>query len=733
MMLKVNDEFLDFNDFVEVEKRVKLFERIDETLGDFSYAFNLNKTSKNLRILGTPHPDVKDKSIYREVKCDLLDESGLTLYKGSLRVERISKTIECSFFSGNYNWISLLSGQLTDLDLSDLTVELNASEIINSADNTEGIIYPIIDTGALITRSFRSVMVEDFSGCIFVKTLMKRVFQASSIKLEGDLFTDPEYDNLLLSKATISPEDINGLSTYAKLDPVQSVITGGLSSSDTKISFNNDFDSPFFDGAEDAFDASSSRYTAPVKEKIIIESTIIQDTTPALGALLVDRYFTLRVNGVEVFSKRMTPLPLVQTDSFRHIITLEIGDYVEAWLHVDNNLPGSATVDILANSTLRITPTFIYRTVGSSLVPNWSKAKFVSNILSLFCCITDYEPVSKTLTIDFFDGIKSKPPVDLSEYLSDIDFDYADFISSFGKKSLLSYQESDIESVKQYNLSNVATYGAGEILVENDFLENTADIVKTDFKAPISYISEAFSASLERTQFVELEDNGDEDFTGVTANSNEAQFNGLDDSIYSVGELVRITESTNPAYNGDYVVKSVGSGLGWIILRGLYFATDATGKITKQIHRLGSDDGVYLFLNTKYRVDNVSQYSGASTYWLEPNEYPNVAYAFFNLLGTGRPINESYKQGLSFGSVTNPLSYQFSLVDKYWGLVSKVLNDPVKLESTGYLPKIVFDRLTPLRPVRVKSEQTNNLYYLNRIGGYKASSLPCEVDLIKLS
>lgn len=733
MMLKVNGEFLDFNDFVEVEKRVKLFEKIDETLGDFSYAFSLDKTSKNLKILGFPFPDVKDKMIYQEVNCDLLDESGNTLYKGVLKVERVTKTIECSFFSGNYNWISQLSGLLTDLDLSDLQTELTASEIVNSADNTEGIIYPIIDTGALITRSFRSLMVEDFSGCIFVKTLMQRIFNSTSIKLEGDLFKDPVYNNLLLSKSTIGPEDINSLSSYVKLSATQSIGLAGLSSSDTKITFDDDTTSPFFDGDSDAFNTTLSRYVAPVKEKIIIEATIIQELTPGTLALLVDRYFEIYKNGVSVFKKRMLPFSTPQTDSFRHIVTLEIGDYVEAFIHMDNNQPAAVNLDIFENSTLRITPTFIYRTTGQSLVPNWTQGQFVSNLLSLFCCITDFEPVSKTLTIDFFEGIASKEPIDLSHHVSELQEDYSEFISSFGKRSLLKYQESDLDSVKQYNLSNVVGYGDGEIIVNNDYIENTADIVDSEFKAPISYINETFSASLERTEFVQIEDNGDAEFTGVTDNGGEAQFDGLDDSLYTVGELVRISEATNSAYNGDYVVKTVGSGLGWIILRGLYFATNATGKITKQIHRIGSDDGVYLLINTKYRVDNVSQYSGASRYYIEPNEYGNIAYAFFNMLATGRPINDSYKQGLSFGSIEHPLNYQRSLVDKYWPAVSRVLNDPVKIEAIGHIPKIVFNRITPLRPIRIKAEETNNLYYLNRIGGYKESYLPCEIDLIKLS
>lgn len=735
MMLKVNDEFLDFNDFVEVEKRVKLFEKISDTLGDFSYQFTLSKTSHNLRILGYSFPDIKSKPVYNFVPTELMDESGLTIYRGALRVEKITDTIQASFFSGNFNWISLLGGALTELDLSDLDVPLNESEIVNSADNTEGVIFPVIDSGALITRGYSALMLEDFTGMIFVKTLLKRIFQKAGIKTNGDLFKDPIFDSLLLSKVTLGPEDIQSLSSYVRVDPNQVIVTPALSTTDTKIEFSDDTTYPYYDGSENAFDTTLFRYTAPVRAKVIVEGSIIQQGSPLAAASVVTKTFQIYKNGVAVYSKALNPLSSSpQTDGYKHILTLEIGDYIEGWVNVNSSFPADFTLTIFANSTFKVTPTFIYRTKGQSLVPNWTQGQLVSNILSLFCCITDYEPVTKTLTIDFFEGIKGKEPLDLSEYIQTTGTDYAEFISNFGKKSLLSYQESDADTIKEYNISQFVEYGAGVIDVANDFIENEAPIVESEFKAPISYLNSAFGASLERTEFVELEENGDQDFTGVTDASTEARFAVADATIYSVGELVRITESTNSGYNGDYIVKNVG--VGFIHLRGLYFTTNATGVITKMLHRIGSDDGVYLFINTKYRIDNVSQFSTSSSYFIQTsvgNDYPNLAYAFFNMLNTGVPINDAYKQGLSFGGVNDPLSYQRTLIDKYWPTVGRVLNDPVKIQAIGHIPKIVFMRVTPLRPIRIKTELTNNLYYLNRIFGYKESYLPCEVDLIKLS
>lgn len=729
MMLKVNDEFLDFNDYVEIEKHVKLFERIDETLGDFSYSFELDKTSKNMRILGNPLPDVKNKIIYQEVLCDILDDSGLVLYKGYLRVERITEVIQCSFFSGNYNWFSLLSGQLSDLDLSDLDTDLTESEIINSADNTEGIIFPLIDTGALITRSYRALMVEDFSGCIFVKTLFKRIFQGIGVKTQGDLFKDPIFDNLLLSRNTRAGDDIENRSVFANKTSDQTY-TDGVNA---KILFQDDSTFPYFDGTANLYNASTSEFIPDYKMRVRVDMTLIyfSDSLVAGG-----KDFGIDINGSFTSIGSFEPTIAVSNPTYplltttkSVIVTIEAGEVLSGYAQHDP-AGSTATLIIKENSTFKVTPIFIYSVSGASLVPEWTQGKFISNILSLFCCITDYEPTSKTLTIDFFQGIKSKQSVDISEYVSETYVDYQEFISEYGKKSLLTYQDGDLESVREYNLKNFVNYGAGQINVNNDFIQDTVTILESDFKSPISYVNEAFGASLERTQYVSLEEQESQDFTGVTDASGEARFAVSDATIYEVGDLVRITDSTNSGYNGEYVVKNVGTG--FIHLRGVAYNTDATGVITKLIHVVDSDDGVYLFVNTQYQVENVSYYSLYFDYWFETNSYTNVAYAFFNLLNIGRPVN-SYTQGLSFGTTSGALYYQRSLIDTYWDIVSKVLNDPVKLENVANIPKIVFDRINPLAPIRLKSKDTDNIYYLNKISGYKASFLPCQVDIIKLS
>ena len=61
-----------------------------------------------------------------------------------------------------------------------------------------------------------------------------------------------------------------------------------------------------------------------------------------------------------------------------------------------------------------------------------------------------------------------------------------------------------------------------------------------------------------------------------------------------------------------------------------------------------------------------------------------------------------------------------------------VLNDPVKLISTCTVPYDVYARIDFLSPIKIQTEETQNVYYLNRITGYKESFMDSEWQLIKL-
>lgn len=732
-MIRVNNKYLDIDAStnIVIDKQAKLFDELDATQKDFSYTFELPYTTNNYQILSFPGPDTASKTIYNDIPCEIIGSDGIPIYTGKLRIEKMNaRTITASFFSGNYNWLSLISGDLTDLDFSEYDSDITTSNIINFSARTDGMIFPLVDLGALATRGDAYFRIEDFTGAFFVKTIFRKVLNRSGIKFKGDLVNDWIYNNAIILKNSKQQEKLEATSCYIEKT---STTTRAVENTDYKIVFDNDSTYPFFDGDDNAFDLANSRYVAPFKMMVEVECILqgsFQDANYSNRIrFYINGVYTFVDVGLTVGGLYNTAIPGDQVDiPIKRVITLNAGDILEIYSHWQEST-GSTTAMSITGGTLRITPLFIYKVYGNSVIPRWSKKDFVLSILNLFNVISDYDPVSKTVTFDFFEKLKTRTAIDISPYVdpSTIEIDFAEFISGFGKENHLSYNEGDDEDIRQYNINEFVKYGSGVIEVDNDFIEEKANIIQSVFTTPISYINQAFGASLERVNFVEVEKVDTTNFTAAADSSGEVRFT-IDDDYFLDGDLVRVEESTHKEYNGDWVVRSVTTG--FVDIENLPFAITATGKISKLRHRYTDNDNVFLLINIPNA--SVPDFSTEPSFDMEENSYTLFSYAYFNLLDLGQAVNTSFKQGLSFGTVDNMLSYQKTLIDTYWRSVSTILNDPVKVKAKFYFPNSVFRSLNPLTPVYLKTHQTTNLYYINRIRGYIKSNLPCEVELIKL-
>lgn len=714
-MLKVAGGYLDFKGSVEVEKKIKLFENLDSSDGDFSFQFDVPETSNNVRLISYPVPDSSSKIVYNRIDCDLQDDSGVSLYTGFLRVERRVRreVISLSFFSGNSNWFGLISGNLEDMDMSQYDVEQTRANIVSSWANTEGITFPLVDNGGLLARSFAQVKIEDLVGAYYVHTVFKKIFTDSQIKLQGELFEQPLYKSLVTLKNSKSQTEVDARSTNA-----HTTFTARTFATATKVLWTDDSNYPYFDGSQNNFDLANSRYIPDVRMLLNVNATTQSEEH---DFEYVEEIY-IYVNGVEILDRRMPQGQAIATIDAN--ILVEAGDIVEIWTWYGGINP--ATYNLI-DGTVKFTPQFLYKTFGNAALPNWTKQDYVSSIFQVFNVITSYEPKSKTLTCNLFDKLKEKEPIDISKYVTVDEIDYATFISSFGKKSTFSYNEVDFDEVKDYNIANFFKYGQGFIIVNNDFLPETESVIESEFSNPFSYINGVFDMSMERTNLIELDEGDSVDVTSVTDSSGNARFN-ISDDIFSVGDLIRIEEMTNPVYNGEWVISGVGAG--WLEVVGGVFDTDSTGTLMKLDFIYNNSDDVYLLVNVPQY--SVPKFSGNDFIFLEANSESAWAVAYFSLLNTNRQINTDYKQSLSFGEIQDPLFYQRTILETYWSLVSRVLNDPVKPICTGIMPTNVYRSIDFLRPVVIKTLDTSNTYYIDRMSGYKSSYEPFEIELIKL-
>lgn len=720
MIVRIGTDFLDFNDNIEIDRKVKLFEEIGNTDGDFSYSFDVPWTAKNILLLGIPLPDVFPKTIYQGIAADLLTNNGDMISPGFIRVGIVEdKKIPCSFFGGNNNWISLLSGNLSEIDMSEFDYTLGSTEIRNSWDNTDGLIFPVVDTGILSTRQDQSIMVEDFCPAIFINTIFNKIFQAASIKVKGDLIQDGIFNKMFLMKSPLNKDAIDDRSCFVKKSSTQIVSPGP----DQVITFDDDINFPYFDGVENNYSTSTSRYSADLKMRVRISLTIVYQSSILIPGAAVD-YVYVTVNGTEIFRGTIISLQINGTVSFEIETTIAASAYVEVWALA----PPVGDFYIFTNSTIKVTPIFIYGGKGASTLPNWTKLQFVSNIINMFCGICDYEPMSRTLTIDLFEKIKTKEPIRIDNFKKE-STDFSDFISDFFQKSRLTYEDADTGDAERYNVLHELKYSHGEISIQNRYIEKIGTIFKSDFKAPYAYVNNFYGMSMERLDIIGLQESDTTDFTSVTNNAGYAQINVADASVFEVLGLVRITDSTTNAYNGDRVVFSKGSN--FIILQNLGFISNAKGKVTKVKQTYANDNGVYLMVNSG-KID-INRFSRLSEMTVTIFTVTQASFGYFNLLDLGLPASNDFRQSLSFGPVDDPLSFQRTMIDTYWRIVGLIANDPTKIMGDSNINLDVFRSITPLRPISIDTKDTANLYYLNLMRGYKGSEYDCRLELIKLS
>lgn len=712
MMLKVDNTFLDFNDDVQMERQVKLFEDIEATTGDFSYSFNLPKTARNIAALSRPFPDNIDKLVYQTIPSELCGNDGITIYRGSIRIERISNVFECSFFSGNTNWYAMLVGNMTDLDLSAYDIEQTSANITGSYSNEDGIIFPLIDTGVLSTRSYHSAKVEDFTPCFFVRTLFKEVFQQSGLKIAGGFLKDYLYNNTIIAANGRSKQQIDDRTAFVEKTTPQTI----PASTDPSeiVTFDNDSVHPYFDGPADNFSLVTNRYTADVGMILKIQYTFNYTVTGFIG-------FVIYLNGNPIQSDVFGGSLGVATQSY--IVRLQAGDYIEILTRA-LGIASSGTVD---SGNVRFTPTFVYNILGSFAVPFWTKQQFVSNILRMFNVVPTFDPFTKTVTFELFESIKNKEPIDISPYVTIESTDYAEFINEYGRTNNFRYQENDTENLQEYNITTFVKYGAGVINVDNDFIEESVDVIEVDFSSPVSYQNLVFGASMERINFVELEDNDKTEFGSVSDSSGVAQFN-VGDDIFLQDDLVRVEDSSEEYYNGEWVVSNVGSGT--IRLRGVDYNGTATGTITRLSHKVSTSDDVFIFVSVGRYL--YSKYGSKTGFYINNGFSTFVAPAYFSLLALGNTIESEYTQSLSFGRIEDPLFFQRTILEMYWKQFERILNDPVKPIGSAHFPLKVYEQLDFLRPVTIKTLETTNLYYVNRITGYEGRQTACTIELIKL-
>lgn len=712
MNIKVNNQYLDFNGKIDIDRQVKLFDESGEAIGDVSYDFTVPDTSKNNSIFQLFSIDQSGKTIYSKIPA-VLESSGAPVYFGFIKVGRCRDgEIECTFFSGNSSFFSILDFKLKDFDFSSFNVEWTFTSISARETATTGIIFPVINTGAMTSRSYPNWQLDDMHPFIYTHTVIKYLLNRNGIKLEGDILNDWRFNHLITSNNSAGQpqEEINNRSTS-----VGKTIDQSIGTSPTKVTFHLETD-PYYVG--DLWDTSTDRYTADYKSVVDITVSIEIDS----GSEFM--HFYIFKNGTEereIFGDTATSNGNKTINNY----PLEPGDYIEFYADVE-----SGTGSILSYY-LTIKPVRLYNVFTQYLLPDVTAKEFVSSVFELFNPVINFNAVSKTVTVNLFKRVIRNSELDISQYIDSksIETDFSELMENYGKLNNFLYSESDTEAAEKYNNNNVLPYGSGQIDSENELSVSSSDIISSLFIATAEDNKNPLSSFLPVLNWRSLDESSELSNEGVSlTNSSGLIFTA---SGYTVGDVVRVYNSTNEAYNGEWIVSSATSTT--FRVAGLTYIGNATADIVKlDIIYESTEEQALLLALPNISINSFSNltlmyYADASGV----NGAASPATAYFHKPLQGLDVDD-YKESLSFGDVEIINAHQISILQSYWRDFEMIIKDPVKVMATAHFPKPVFNKLFD-GPLRLKTNKFNTKFFCNKVTGYESSHLPCEVELIKIS
>lgn len=720
MIIKVENQYLDFNEDIDMERQVKLFESISDTAGDFSYSFTIQATKKNRGIFNLYSIDQADKIIYRTIPAEIQND-GASAYSGFIRVERDRDSeIDCSFFSGNNNWFNDLNFKMRDFDFSQYDLDINFTQVNNQETATTGIIFPVINTGAMQTRSFVNWTIDDMHPFVYVKSVIQTLLNRNGIKLEGDILQDWRYNHLITSNnEEASPQiEIDDRSTFVNKSTTQT-LPGD--SSLVVVTFPNTT-GDYYPG--DLWNTGTHAFTADNRMYVDIEITADVTVNAAHCSIQVIKNDTVVITTIGWGDPGSAETGGEKTKSALRVL-LDTGDYLEVIGSADDD---PADVN---SATLRVTPTRIYKAFTRFLLPDSLAKDFISSVFALFNSVIDYNHNTKVLTVNLFKNLIRKPELDISEYIdtSSIENDYVELMENYGAVNNFLYSGGTSDQMDAYDKNNAIPFGGGQIESGNELTNTVSDVINSDFAAVFEDTKNPFHTYMPHLNWRDVS-NDDLDFESVPLTNSAGTVvltpSGYEEDDLVVGDLIEISESTVPEYNGQWVVSIATSTT--ITLAGLTFTGNATVNIQKLKIEVSTDASQVLLL----ALPNI----GIS-------DFTNVTLMYYSTTGESSPATayfykplqnlniDDYKESLSFGPAEIIGAHQITMLDSYWGDFRNILLDPLKLRAIAHLPKVIFNHMFS-GPLRLKTKKFNALFFCNRVTAYKERSKPCEVELIKL-
>lgn len=706
MMLKIPDiGYLEIDEEITVEKKVRLFEDLSTIEGDFSYSFTIPKTNNNVNIIKI-YAQSSDNRWRRRINAVIQDDSGIDLYIGFLRIEEDDKRFyTASFFSGNSDWIDTLNVPLNSLSWSVFDSQYNASVMAASWAKNSGMVFSLCDRGALISRSERSISTIDLQPFLYVRDVISRALSLYSIKLQGDIVNDPLYNSIITTSNSLKI-----ITDRLKNNEVRAAIPSFNDSISqlgyAKLDFSDVVSEPNYNSPNNNYSTANRRYTFSdtfVQMEIEYNITI---------QAVIDTVLRVRLNGsTTVWLKNFNNTNVISgTISPSQLPILNAGDYLEVEMIINSG--STITTIVFGGSYVVYRPKRFLNIDASLYLTSISASEFISDIFRSLNCFVNYNGFTKVLTVNTFNRITTSESINLTNNLNKVSNNFTDVSNNYAKRNLFTYAQQSSDEITQFNERNVSQYGSGYIDVDNDFIEEEAPLLESSFVAPFQYFNNVFKIDLISLNCTSINIGSDTvEITSVSDSAGMARFNHTTLVVpFVVGSFVRLTDASNKRYNGDYIVDTSNT-TGFTVVNKVFVGDSTANAVSISIEDSDNEDQIIALNNVNLNLIDISTVPNVN---LSVSNYTNVSIATF--------LRTKY----SIYDLTFP-----SIISLYWKDIGKLLSNSIieTFDCVG-LDSVDFKQVGDIKRIEVEGE---GFFIMNSFTGYSGSKKSSEVRLLKLS
>lgn len=409
-----------------------------------SVEISIPKTANNLKAIENNHVLVNNSTLpYNFIPAQVFVD-GIDMKIEQAILISVGQTIKLRLYGGNITLFSEVKDKsIQDLDLSAYDHTRNWAYMSSHLNETDGIIYPLIDYGFLSTLD-DDVEIANLYPAMFISTIVSKIIQESGYTLAGDLTTDADYLKLMIpfsnKTSFVDPLVVDSYLFEATLeDNIASNVYGAISL--VTLKYFNEVSDPAnrFDGIY-YYPAITGTYTFHLVHRIQLP-TVGTQVGLAIHRIRAGVDTILQVFSIADYTNLFTITWEMDLDT--NAFNLKKGDKVYIDLAVDNDATSNVetTFQLISIENTSVGYDEFWEVAPN--LPNIKQGDLLKYLFFAFGCVVQCDDSNKVITITKLSTIKDNTyssGLDWSDLL-DRTTDEIRFSQSLAQVNHLKYQE----------------------------------------------------------------------------------------------------------------------------------------------------------------------------------------------------------------------------------------------------------------------------------------------------